>query len=73
MKLYDGGRAPNPRRVRIFLHEKVIGQVLDYIPQINYDKVADPTQTVSLFATTIRHLGGLLSGKTSGFLNRWPM
>jgi glutathione S-transferase len=22
MKLYDGGRAPNPRRVRIFLVEK---------------------------------------------------
>ena len=22
MKLYDGGRAPNPRRVRIFLSEK---------------------------------------------------
>lgn len=24
MKLYDGGRAPNPRRVRMFLHEKGI-------------------------------------------------
>src|SRR5690606_4829009 len=24
MKLYDGGRAPNPRRVRIFLAEKSI-------------------------------------------------
>ncbi len=24
MKLYDGGRAPNPRRVRIFLKEKGI-------------------------------------------------
>ena len=24
MKLYDGGRAPNPRRVRIFLTEKGI-------------------------------------------------
>ncbi|MFO0990283.1 MAG: glutathione S-transferase, partial [Alphaproteobacteria bacterium] len=22
MKLYDGGRAPNPRRVRVFLAEK---------------------------------------------------
>ena len=25
MKLYDGGRAPNPRRVRVFLAEKGIG------------------------------------------------
>src|SRR6185295_10916062 len=24
MKLYDGGRAPNPRRVRIFLFEKAV-------------------------------------------------
>ncbi|HTP91944.1 MAG TPA: glutathione S-transferase N-terminal domain-containing protein, partial [Xanthobacteraceae bacterium] len=24
MKLYDGGRAPNPRRVRIFMAEKKI-------------------------------------------------
>ena len=24
MKLYDGGRAPNPRRVRIFLSEKSV-------------------------------------------------
>ena len=24
MKLYDGGRAPNPRRVRIYLAEKGI-------------------------------------------------
>ena len=24
MKLYDGGRAPNPRRVRVFLAEKGI-------------------------------------------------
>lgn len=50
-------------------NEKVISQILDYIPQINYDKVADPTQTVSLFETTIRHLGGLLSGKACGLLN----
>lgn len=47
--------------------EKVISQVLDYIPHINYDKVADPAEPVSLFETTIRHLGGLLSGKAPEF------
>ena len=29
MKLYDGGRAPNPRRVRIFLAEKGV-ELVDY-------------------------------------------
>ena len=29
MKLYDGGRAPNPRRVRIFLAEKGIKIPMD--------------------------------------------
>ena len=29
MKLYDGGRAPNPRRVRIFLAEKAISLPLE--------------------------------------------
>ena len=31
MKLYDGGRAPNPRRVRIFLAEKGISVPLEQI------------------------------------------
>lgn len=32
MKLYDGGRAPNPRRVRIFLAEKNISVPLHPVP-----------------------------------------
>lgn len=31
MKLYDGGRAPNPRRVRIFLSEKGISVPLEQV------------------------------------------
>src|ERR1700759_2706610 len=31
MKLYDGGRAPNPRRVRIFLAEKGIAVPLEAV------------------------------------------
>lgn len=31
MKLYDGGKAPNPRRVRIFLAEKGIEVALEYV------------------------------------------
>lgn len=35
MKLYDGGRAPNPRRIRIFLAEKGIG-----VPLVPVDMAA---------------------------------
>src|SRR5947208_719950 len=31
MKLYDGGRAPNPRRVRIFLAEKGVSVPIEKI------------------------------------------
>ena len=31
MKLYDGGRAPNPRRVRIFLAEKGISVPMEQV------------------------------------------
>ena len=35
MKLYDGGRAPNPRRVRIFLAEtESTGGALDQLAEI---------------------------------------
>ncbi|KAK7942760.1 uncharacterized protein PG986_011873 [Apiospora aurea] len=38
----------------------VIKQIVDYIPTINFDKSSNDS-TVSLFETTIRYLGGLLS------------
>ena len=38
----------------------VIDQILKYIPTINFDEAKDG---VSLFETTIRYLGGLVSGK----------
>ena len=31
MKLYDGGRAPNPRRVRIFLAEKGVSVPIEQV------------------------------------------
>ncbi|HYQ19358.1 MAG TPA: glutathione S-transferase, partial [Xanthobacteraceae bacterium] len=31
MKLYDGGRAPNPRRTRIFLAEKNISLPVEQV------------------------------------------
>ena len=41
MKLYDGGRAPNPRRVRVFLAEKGITVPLE---QVDLGKMAHKTQ-----------------------------
>ncbi|KAJ9151246.1 alpha-1,2-Mannosidase [Pleurostoma richardsiae] len=38
--------------------QEVIDQILDYVPTINFDNT---TTEVSLFETTIRYLGGLLS------------
>jgi mannosyl-oligosaccharide alpha-1,2-mannosidase len=39
----------------------VVRQILEFIPEINFDNT---TTEVSLFETTIRYLGGLLSGRT---------
>lgn len=39
----------------------VVKQILDFIPTINFDKTDDD---ISLFETTIRYLGGLLSGES---------
>ena len=41
MKLYDGGRAPNPRRVRIFLHEKGIEVPLVPVNMATHEHVSD--------------------------------
>jgi mannosyl-oligosaccharide alpha-1,2-mannosidase len=38
----------------------VVNKILEYIPKINFD---DTSTEVSLFETTIRYLGGLVSGK----------
>lgn len=38
----------------------IAAQILDFVPTIDFDK--DGNQPVSVFETTIRYLGGLLSG-----------
>tara|TARA_R110002060_G_scaffold13502_6_gene19119 strand:+ start:310 stop:552 length:243 start_codon:yes stop_codon:yes gene_type:complete len=38
----------------------IVDTILEFIPTINFDETADQ---VSLFETTIRYLGGMLSGK----------
>ena len=48
--------------------KKVVNQILDYIPKIDFTK-ATYTSSISLFETTIRYLGGLLSGMASFLLN----
>jgi glutathione S-transferase len=41
MKLYDGGRAPNPRRVRIFLAEKAISVPTEQVDLGNLQQRSD--------------------------------
>lgn len=38
----------------------VVKQILKFVPTINFDNT---TTEISLFETTIRYLGGLLSGE----------
>ena len=38
----------------------VVDQILDFVPTIDFDNTDDD---ISLFETTIRYLGGLVSGK----------
>ncbi|KAF6830226.1 mannosyl-oligosaccharide alpha-mannosidase precursor [Colletotrichum musicola] len=40
-------------------NKEIVGQILEFVPKINFDVTSTE---VSLFETTIRYLGGLLSG-----------
>jgi mannosyl-oligosaccharide alpha-1,2-mannosidase len=40
----------------------IVNQIVDYIPKINFTKSPAGVNTISLFETTIRYLGGLLAG-----------
>ena len=47
MKLYDGGRAPNPRRVRIFLAEKAITVPLEAVDLGKLEQRSDAYRAVN--------------------------
>lgn len=46
-------------------NQEVLNQILEYVPTINFDKTAPGQEAVSLFETTIRYLGALLSGRSN--------
>jgi hypothetical protein len=55
-----GASAVDALSTALVMEQKdIINQIIDYIPTINY--YSTPS-TVSLFETTIRYLGGMLSG-----------
>lgn len=39
----------------------IVDEILEYIPTVDFTREEDPNRSVSLFETTIRYLGGLLS------------
>lgn len=41
----------------------VVGDIIDHIKTINYAETSADNTGVSLFETTIRYLGAMLSGK----------
>ena len=45
----------------------IVNTILNYIPTIDFDHTSDG---VSLFETTIRYMGGMLSGKSQDYVIR---
>lgn len=42
--------------------QEVIDQILDFIPIIDFKRTTKENEIISVFESTIRYLGGLLSG-----------
>ena len=79
MKLFDGGRAPNPRRVRIFLAEKGVEVPLENIDMSAMDSNGDgrisraearsnPTLTAEFRAVDNNGDGVLDAGELKGWM-----
>lgn len=47
--------------------EEIVNQILKYIPKIDFTTTKAANQGISVFETTIRYLGGLISSKTQPF------
>lgn len=43
--------------------EEIVNQILKYIPKIDFTTTKAANQGISVFETTIRYLGGLISSK----------
>lgn len=43
-------------------NQEVVSQIVEFVPTINFDQTSPGAEAVSVFETTIRYLGGLLSG-----------
>jgi mannosyl-oligosaccharide alpha-1,2-mannosidase len=55
-----GASAVDALSTALVMQQKdIVNQIIDYIPKINY---GNTSTDVSLFETTIRYLGGMLSG-----------
>lgn len=44
---------------------EIVSQILDQIPKIDFTRTAKDDDVISVFESTIRYLGGLLSGESS--------
>jgi mannosyl-oligosaccharide alpha-1,2-mannosidase len=41
---------------------EIVDTIVNFIPTIDFDHALSPTDEISLFETTIRYVGGMLSG-----------
>lgn len=51
----------------------IVDEILDFIPKVNFTTTKNSDETVSLFESTIRYLGGLVSSGSlkSLFWRQW--
>lgn len=43
-------------------YKDIVNTILDFIPSVDFTTTRKENETISLFETTIRYIGGLLSG-----------
>lgn len=44
-------------------YKEIVNIILDFIPTVDFTTTRKENETISLFESTIRYIGGLLSGR----------
>jgi mannosyl-oligosaccharide alpha-1,2-mannosidase len=68
-----GATAVDSLSTAIVLEDKtIVGQILEFIPTIDFTTTKEKDESISVFETNIRFLGGLISGMLTNYLDTAP-